>query len=372
MALRPNPLDAPPSRCAASQRYLTYATRSGARWLVPRDIKRRAAGLQMYVPYNVGGHVRKAFMLLGVGGRPAAGDDHGFACLEELVIEVLERDDLDLTWFVASPGVVAKTSVLALDRAGRAVAFAKLATVPAARASLDHERAVLAALADAPEYQERAPRPLRWLEHADATVLVSTPAPSRRAPATFGPRHAEYLAGLARRFSHQVPFTSSALWRRLERATVTEGLVAASPWRERVEAARAHLETALRSEVVPVTLAHRDFAPWNTRLGATGLFTFDWEFAAWDYPLNHDFFHFRFMVGLLLRGGVGPRAARAWLAEAPVSDGRNAHYLVAYLLDLALQYLDYQHLEGRSDEDPVLRQAGRLLDAMLARDGARR
>lgn len=358
-----NPADRDDPAMPSPGRYLRYTTRSGARWLLPERFQQRAAGVAMYVPYSLGGHARKALMVLGIRGRRVDGGDEAIGLLEAAAVEALERDDLSLSWYVADRRSESKTSALAIDARGRAVAFVKLAVTSTARRSLAREHEHLEALEAAFGGAQPAPRPLRWHRHEHVSVLVTSTAPARGGPRRFGPLHHRFLAALHERFGSSVPYLASPPW--VEAAAFVEHALfsrASSAWRDRFGWGLERLEATLGQERVATTLAHRDFAPWNTRANDAGLFAFDWEFAAPGYPVNHDYFHFAFMVALLLRGGATPADARRWLRAVPVPGAYDGEILLAYLLDVARQYHGFHHDSTGVPDDPVLRQAARLID----------
>ena len=346
------------------RRYLAYRTGSGARWVLPKRYRHRLTGVGMYVPYSLGGYARKLLMLLGLAGARVDSQDDPIGELEPLVFEALGREDVSLAWYVGNRRAETKTSALAVDANGRAVAFAKLAMTPPARRSLERERTNLEALEAAFDGAPPAPRPLAWRADTTASVLITTAAPPSRAPRRFDTRHQRFLARLQAPFNRTVRFTATPLWKAASEFMDRRCDRASEAWRARFTRTFDQLAATLAEETITTSLAHRDFAPWNTRMADDGLFAFDWEFASTGYPTLHDYFHFHFMVGLLLDGGVSLDQARGWLQRAPERERHMPHLLVAYLLDVARQYHGFY--EGSTDvpDDPVLRQAARLLDGV--------
>lgn len=346
----------------ANPRYLAFRTSSGARWLVPRGWRQRLAAARMFVPNSLLGWALRGLMIGGVAYRPDADATETVTRLHSAVVEMVGRDDLELVWYLGNRGVESKHSVLALDRRGRAVGFVKLAETAPARRALANERRVLELLAASLGDASLAPTPGGWREDATAAALLTSPAPPRAAPKHFGPLHEAFLGNLEHRFGTEQPFHATTAWRRMSDGVEAVAGRASAAWRARFAAAVARLERKLATEVVRTTLAHRDFTPWNTRRNAEALYVFDWEYASTGYPVTHDYFHFRFMTALLLRGGAGAGHVRGWLRAVPSQHARNADLLIAYLLDVALQYHGFDHSEGRDASGPVLDQAAELLD----------
>ncbi len=52
------------------------------------------------------------------------------------------------------------------------------------------------------------------------------------------------------------------------------------------------IRSTLENIILPFSLCHRDFVPWNTYKTREGLYVFDWEWAKFNYPPLFDCFHF--------------------------------------------------------------------------------
>ena len=255
--------------------------------------------------------------------------------------------------------------MIAADLEGRALAFGKSAEGADVERGLARERSNLEELDRAASMKPFCPRPFTWIVHEDRPILLTSLGPSQAGPATFGALHVSFLDALREAFGGAVPFGRSTLWQhavaQLQRPEFREG----GAWANRLRDAASILEDRLVDVPVTLTLAHRDFAPWNTRVGPQGLFVFDWEFGSQGYPSSHDAFHFEFMTALLLGGNVSNEHARSWIDAAQVREGdADASLLfLTYLVDLGLQYRSFE-LDHRVDRDePVLGAVAGLLDS---------
>ena len=140
----------------------------------------------------------------------------------------------------------------------------------------------------------------------------------------------------------------------------SEGL--SDEWRARLRLSLAFLDGIVWPTKVSLGLAHRDFAPWNTRRTPDGeLFVFDWEFASEGYPFWYDGFHHRFMSQLLIRGPAPRRALLDWTGDREL-EGSGQRFFLAYLVELALSYHEMRLARGDTRDDAVLQEAARLLD----------
>ena len=76
---------------------------------------------------------------------------------------------------------------------------------------------------------------------------------------------------------------------------------------------------------MPLSLAHGDFAPWNTRLGPRSLFVFDWERASERMSPLYECSNFQALQAALQgrRGGIRDRRFLLTLLDALWPEGRD-------------------------------------------------
>jgi len=129
------------------------------------------------------------------------------------------------------------------------------------------------------------------------------------------------------------------------------------PLSARLEQALEHVREELGPVSVPLSLCHRDFAPWNTRIGPRGLFVFDWDGAQEGTIPLYDLFHFQAIQSALFGRRV-PLPDRAFLRRSLDELWPEGHrylpwlYLV-YLLDMSLYYGEARVLAPDAGEDRV-------------------
>ena len=99
----------------------------------------------------------------------------------------------------------------------------------------------------------------------------------------------------------------SEIWLRLQHSSPETMPTNLGPALER-------LHDGLGRVSMPLSLAHGDFAPWNTRLGSLSLFVLDWERASEGMSPLYDAFNFQALQAyraehshhrLPCKGGVG-------------------------------------------------------------------
>jgi hypothetical protein len=120
---------------------------------------------------------------------------------------------------------------------------------------------------------------------------------------------------------------------------------------------------------MPLSLAHGDFAPWNTRLGGQYLFVFDWERASEGVSPLYDAFNFQALQTALQgrRWGMRDRRFLVTLLDALWPEGRERLPLLylAYLAHVTLLYSEAQSLAPGVGERKVWGWFTQQIEAVL-------
>jgi hypothetical protein len=297
---------------------------------------------ELYYPASVKGRALRRLILAGVvRGERLDLEDEAIDRLEGELARALGEHRVWLAFYVGTPGAYRKITAQVLNAEGRTLAFAKIAASPTPISDVQTEYRVLRRLATARNLDGRVPEPLHLFDWRSAKVLLTTAGPPQPGPLRCSADHVEFCVRLFRAFAEERVFGESKMMRELSERTDKVG--ASMPG----SAGLLHrsLDT-LRLNLGPVTLplsaAHRDFAPWNTRLGPQGLFVFDWDGARWGTTPLYDLFHFQ-AVQAALAGSSRAITDRRPLGEAleaiwPAGHGHLPSLYLAYLLDLALFY----------------------------------
>jgi hypothetical protein len=137
-------------------------------------------------------------------------------------------------------------------------------------------------------------------------------------------------------------------------------------WGARLNATLSRVRAILAHVDLPLSLAHRDFQPGNTRQFPDGrLFVFDWEGAQPESTPLYDFFNFDFLHSSRLRNTPNINAylgesSRKW---GPDIDPRLLPALFAtYLADHTVRRLTNSVLSRDALSVQVLNSVAKLLD----------
>jgi len=241
---------------------------------------------------------------------------------------------------------------------GRALAYAKIATSPATRELIERERRILLRLSGSEGLRGRIPEVLHAFDWEDSRVLLITGGPGWPGPKRLTSEHSELCRDVFLPFAELRRFDQGAMVSRMSQTLRRVGPHLPDSLSDRLEQALERVMEDLGPVWLPLSLCHRDFAPWNTRVGPRGLFVFDWDGAQEGTTPLYDLFHFRAIQAALfdLRD---PLPDRSFLcrALAELWPGGNEEYLsslyLAYLLDISLFYGEARVAAPDAGEDRV-------------------
>lgn len=325
--------------------YTAYPTLSKARWLFPAEAPaiRRASVRGLSSPGSVQGRLLKKLMEMGaVRGEPASLDSGPLEQLEGRIAQLLGETDVRVAFYVGVPGAFRKVMAQAMTPDGRTLAFAKIGIAPLARTAVEGEGRVLLRLSESAALRGTVPRPLGRFEWQGGTVLLMTGGPTRSGPPRLSGVHARFCESAFLSFAQERVFELGPMWARMEETLRRLAPDLPEPLAACYDRALRRLRTELGPVPLPLSLAHRDFAPWNTRLGSGGLFVFDWERAEEGTTPLYDVFHFWAIQAALFRRRGRPPNLR-FLQDLLESQWPGAQeYLrwlyLAYLVDMSLDY----------------------------------
>ncbi len=352
-----------PDRDGRGRPYVILRSRHRSAWLLPAATH-GGAGLRSFGHGGLKGFVARAFVATKLLGGERVWLD--IAPLERALAAALGLADVRLAFSIGTSGAYRKLTVEVRTRRGEVLAYAKLGTDAPARDSLRREHANLLRLSTVESLRGAVPGVLGWFPWRGAHLLLVTAGYGRIGCRRLREEHAVFLRRLHAAFAHDARFDASAMWTRMLAAVDRLAPRLPIEWALRWRRALALLDARLGPAVLPRSLAHRDFAPWNTRLGPRGLSVFDWETAADGVTPLYDIFHFHAVqaarAGRPFRPSPGPRQAipaapgSTWTADIPI-------LYLAYLLDASLVHAEARLIAPQSAQGPEWHWLGRQLDA---------
>lgn len=347
--------------------YVAYPGWGGVRWLFPAEAALRRTGLHLMTGKGwkrfIGWHLIASRWFCG---RRMWLDT---APLEEALARAVGEPEVRLAFSLGTPGAYRKLTVQIMAGGGVA-AYGKIAEHPLAQSSLEREHETLNRLARVDALIDRVPRSLAWFPWGNARVLILTPGRGNVGSSRLMASHVQFLRALQGAFEEYRPFESSAMWHRMVATARRFDALLPDRWSARYRRALDHLSVRLAKATLPLSLAHRDFTPWNTRVAPQGLFVFDWEAAAAGTTPLYDALHFHAMQAALLGRAFRPPLHRLKEILATLWPGGGPYLSdlwLAYLTDMGLYYTEARLQRPDAGEETVWSWFGREIDAQLGR-----
>lgn len=329
--------------------YTAYPSLQKVRWLFPANdpVVRRAGVRGLFSPGRIQGKMLQSAIQVGaIRGERIRLEGEPLARLESELAQALGETDVRLAFYVGVPGAYRKVTAQVVTLTGKTLAYAKIGVPPLAQAAVEGERRVLLRLWETPAVRGRVPELLGRFGWQGGEILLITAALERPGPRQLTSAHSRFCRSVFLSFAEECIFGESPMWTRMTETLLRVNRDLTDPLPDYYDRALQQLSKELGSVSLPLSMAHRDFAPWNTRLGSKGLFVFDWERAEEGVTPLYDVFHFwavqaalfkwrrrlpdrRFLANLLHEQWPGAGEYLPWL------------YL-AYLVNMSLDYSEAQ------------------------------
>jgi hypothetical protein len=359
----------------AGRMYAAYPNLAKVRWLLPANQPAlRRAGIEgLYQPNSLRG--RAVRTIIGAGAVPGEKvwlEEDALARLETKLASVVGVEAVRLAFYLGVPAPHRKVTAQVLTPDGKTLAYAKIATSPLAQAAVKTERRALLRLSESAGLQGTVPKVLGSLDWHGGTILLITMGPPRPGPRDLSSVHLRFCTQVFQSFRVQETFVASPMltrmseiWLRLKHSSPETLPANLGPALER-------LHDELGPVSVPLSLAHGDFAPWNTRLGPRSLFVLDWERASEGMSPLYDAFNFQALQAALQgrRRGIRDRRFLLTLLDALWPEGRKHLPILylAYLTHVTLLYSEAQSLVPGVGEKKVWRWFAQQIESVLNED----
>jgi len=359
----------------AGRMYTAYPNVPDVRWLLPANQPAlRRAGIEgLYQPNSLRG--RAVRTIIGAGAVPGEKvwlEEDALARLETKLASVVGVEAVRLAFYLGVPSPHRKVTAQVLTPNGKTLAYAKIATSPLAQAAVKTERRALLRLSESAVLHGTVPRVLGSLDWHEGTILLITMGPPRPGPRELSSVHLRFCTQVFQSFRVRETFVESPMltgmseiWLRLQHSSPETMPTNLGPALER-------LHEELGPVSMPLSLAHGDFTPWNTRLGSRSLFVLDWERASEGMSPLYDAFNFQALQAALQgrRRGIRDRRFLLILLDALWPEGRKhlPMLYLAYLTHVTLLYSEAQSLVPGVGERKVWRWFAQQIEGALNED----
>jgi hypothetical protein len=359
----------------AGRMYTAYPNLANVRWLLPANQPAlRRAGIEgLYQPNSLRGRAVRTIIGAGVvPGEKVWLEEDALARLETMLASVVGVEAVRLAFYLGVPAPHRKVTAQVLTPDGKTLAYAKIATSPLAQEAVKAERRALLRLSESADLQGTVPKVLGSLDWHGGTILLITMGPPRPGPRGLSSVHLRFCTQVFQSFRVQETFVESPMWTRMSEIwlrlqhnspeTLPANLGPALEW----------LHDELGPVSMPLSLAHGDFTPWNTRLGPRSLFVLDWERASEGMSPLYDAFNFQALQAALQgrRRGLRDRRFLLTLLDALWPEGRKHLPILylAYLTHVTLLYSEAQSLVPGVGEKMVWRWFAQQIESALNED----
>jgi hypothetical protein len=360
---------------SAGRAYRAYPNLANVRWLLPANqpALRRAGIGGLYQPNSLRGRALRTTIGAGaVSGEKVWLEEDALARLETMLASVVGVEAVRLAFYLGVPAPHRKVTAQVMTPDGKTLAYAKIATSPLAQAAVKTERLALLRLSESADLQGAVPKVLDFLDWHGSMILLITMGPPRPGPRELSSVHLRFCTQVFQSFRVQETFVESPMWTRM--SEIWFRLQHSSP--ETLPAnlgpALERLHDELGPVSMPLSLAHGDFAPWNTRLGPQSLFVLDWERASEGMSPLYDAFNFQALQAALQgrRRGIRDRRFLLALLDALWPEGQKhlPGLHLAYLAHVTLLYSEAQSLVPGVGERKVWRWFVQQIESVLDED----
>jgi hypothetical protein len=360
---------------AAGRIYTAYPNLANVRWLLPANQPAlRRAGIEgLYQPNSLRGRtLRKIIGAGALQGEKVWLDEDSLARLERMLASVVGVQAVRLAFYMGVPAPHRKVTAQVLTPDGKTLAYAKIATSQLAQTALKTEKRALLRLSESARLQGTVPIVLGSLEWHGGTILLITMGPPRPGPRGLSSVHLDFCTHLFQSFRVQQSFVQSAMWTRISETWLRLKHSSPETLPAHVGQALERLHDELGPVRMPLSLAHGDFAPWNTRLGARSLFVLDWERSCEGMSPLYDAFNFQALQAALQgrRRGIRDRRFLVRLLDALWPEGHKHLPILylAYLTHVSLIYSEAQSLEPGVGEKKVWGWFAQQIESALNED----
>ena len=359
----------------AGRMYTAYPNLAKVRWLLPANqpALRRAGIGGLYQPNSLRGRAVRTIIGAGVvPGEKVWLEEDALARLETKLASVVGVKAVRLAFYLGVPAPHRKVTAQVLTPDGKTLAYAKIATSPLAQAAVETERRALLRLSESAGLQGTVPKVLGSLDWHGGTILLITMGPPRPGPRGLSSVHLRFCTQVFQSFRVQETFVESPMWTRMSETWLRLKHTSPETLPANLGPALERLHDELGPVSMPLSLAHGDFAPWNTRLGPRSLFVLDWERASEGMSPLYDAFNFQALQAALQgrRRGIRDRRFLLTLLDALWPEGRKHLPILylAYLTHVTLLYSEAQSLAPGIGEKKVWRWFAQQIENALNED----
>jgi hypothetical protein len=221
--------------------------------------------------------------------------------------------------------------------------YVKLPLTDVASERVRHEAATVERLWNFPSLRKHIPRVLYAGDWNDTYVLFQSPLEGDIGPTYLNGMHEEFLRLLWN--VHRIEKPGKTLIQKVAAKWEKVAPLLGAKWDALGREVLVRATRVISDKVLPFSIMHGDFAPWNTRVRDRELLLFDWESADWEAPTTWDKSHFE----VLTASSLG-KSSRHQTFD--VESGGT--FFMLYLLNSVCQFLEEENYRAISYRQRLL------------------
>jgi hypothetical protein len=289
--------------------FIALPSHNTPRWLLPvGDDSGTLAGTEIYLPYRWAPRMLKS-MVIAMAKLGCVGcfrsrilvASRGPLRLETLVHEVTGEQHLIFALSLGRRAAVRKLTVQVMrppaannGKAPHVLGYMKLPLTNVASERVRHEAGTLERLWNFPSLRKHIPRLLCACNWNNTYVLFQSPLEGAIGPTHLNRMHEEFLQKL--RNVYRVEKPGKTLIQKVGARWEKVAPLLGAKWDELGREVLVRATRVINDKILPFSIMHGDFAPWNTRVRDKELLLFDWESADWEAPTMWDMSHFELLT----------------------------------------------------------------------------
>lgn len=279
------------------KKFICIENGNGKQWYIPCNAVK--VGLEVYQPTSLKGKLLKAGLSIKQFRFILVKFMHGISVQErtllpeiQTAIEALLGEKLEYSCYIGDASIPQNRKlVIQIYRDQTILAYAKVTKEDCVKQIFKHEQEVLCRLSQAGV--ENVPEVLTAFSKEAIEGFVQSTKKERgfHTLHTYGAIQDEFLKNMQKPFIHQALSSELPCIRDLKK--LNDYMREFSAQNQKIlQSALCYIETFAPQAEMNVSLAHRDFTPWNSFFQRGTFFAFDFEYAQWNYPTHYDALHY--------------------------------------------------------------------------------
>jgi len=347
------------------RQFVALSSQNNPRWLLPFDEDSGTlTGTEIYLPYRWAPRMLKRMVIataklgwVGCFRSRILVASRGPLRLETLVHEITGEQHPIFALSLGRRAAVRKLTVQVMrppaannGNTPHVLGYMKLPLTNVASERVRHEAGTLGRLWNFVSLRKHIPRLLCARNWNDTYLLFQSPLEGAIGPTHLNRMHEEFLQAL--RNVYRVLKPGKTLIQKVGTRWEKVAPLLGAKWEELGREVLGRGARVINDKILPFSIMHGDFAPWNTRVRDNELLLFDWESADWEAPTTWDMSHFELLTTTNLGKNGGHHTFDIEFGGT---------FFMLYLLNSVCQFFEEGNYEAISHRQRLLTEQFHLI-----------